>query len=338
MKRAEEGKGSLSATAVEAFPSELSGLECSAPANFPHLGVLLSAATASLSPRPGGLVADVTVGAGRHAAELIKGLSPGGRLIACDADGDTLSETHRRLESWAEKFAVRVDFVHENFRRLDAVLDKLGLSFVDGILADLGVSSMQLDRAERGFSFRFDAPLDMRFDRTRGPTAAELLARLPEKELADMLYRRGGERRSRRIARVLAAERRREPIETTGRLADLVRRAIGGRGSGRLHPATRTFQALRSAVNDEEEALAEFLEQAPERLNPGGTLVVIAFHSGEDRPVKKRFKELSATDRFMLLEKRALQASPREREENPRSRSARLRALRRTGGASAGTK
>jgi 16S rRNA (cytosine1402-N4)-methyltransferase len=227
---------------------------------------------------------------------------------------------------------VQLDLVRSNFRELPAVLAQgaLGPRAPQAVLADLGVSSMQLDRPERGFSFRHDAPLDLRMDPLLPRTGADLLRELSERELADLLYRLSDERGARRIARcIVQARERGEAITTTEQLARLVLRALKVRGHARIHPATRTFQALRVAVNQDLQALEIFLGAAPESLAPGGVLAIISFHSGEDRLVKHRFKALAATGRFQLVRKSVLRPVPEEQRENPRSRSARLRALRR---------
>ena len=223
----------------------------------------------------------------------------------------------------------RIEFVHGDYRRLHEVLDALGLSEVDGVLADLGLSSFQLESEGRGFSFQRDDPLDMRMDRSGGPTAAELIQSASERELADVIFQFGEERYSRRIARAIVAAREDEPIVTTGRLAEIVRRAVPRRGYSPIHPATRSFQALRIWVNAELEGLDRFVEDACSRLAPGGRLAVIAFHSLEDRIVKQTVRRLTDDKARGLrrLTKKALQAGEAEVEANPRARSARLRAV-----------
>lgn len=281
-----------------------------------------------LAPQSGGVFVDGTVGGGDHSQALLDVMGLNGRLICIDKDRHALETAQNRLTPAAQKKQVRLDFIHSDFRRIDEILKNLNLAFADGIVADLGVSSMQLDQGERGFSFRKEAPLDMRMDVSQGRTAAQIVAETAESELADMLYYLGGERRSRRIARYIVAERERTPILTTMQLAQLVRRAVGAARCGKVDAATRTFQALRMCVNDELGALAEFIQKAPALLNAEGTLAIIAFHSGEDRLVKKRFKELSQTGRFKVLSKHVLRPSSEERKNNPRSRSARVRGLR----------
>jgi 16S rRNA (cytosine1402-N4)-methyltransferase len=223
-----------------------------------------------------------------------------------------------------------VELVHADFRDLDRVLDERGIGGVAGALADLGVSSLQLDSEGRGFSFRRDEPLDMRMDRTAGPTAAELLLSVDEKELADVIFQFGEERFSRRIARAIVTARLTAPVETTGQLAGIVRRAAPGRGHQRIDPATRTFQALRIWVNRELDGIDRFLESASRRLLAGARLAVISFHSLEDRIVKHTFRALERGElAARVLTKRPIAPGPDEVERNPRARSARLRAIER---------
>jgi 16S rRNA (cytosine1402-N4)-methyltransferase len=226
-------------------------------------------------------------------------------------------------------YAERATLVHGNFRDLGQLAREHNFAPIDGLLLDLGVSSHQLDTPERGFSFANDAPLDMRLDPTRGATAAELVNETPESELADLIYRYGEERGSRRVARFIAEARRKRPIATTGELAELVARALGGR-HGKIHPATRTFQALRIAVNRELENLELALPQAVELLAPGGRIAVISFHSLEDRIVKLFFRAESGyggvdAARLQIITKKPIEASEQEARTNPRSRSAKLR-------------
>jgi 16S rRNA (cytosine1402-N4)-methyltransferase len=271
---------------------------------------------------------DCTLGAGGHSAAIIPKLSPGGRLIGLDVDPQALELAKARLEPLAKSTDVRLDIERANFRNIADVLRNLNVTAVHGILADLGVSSMQFDTPDRGFSFRFDHPLDMRMDPGSGETAADILRTWPEEEIANLLYNLGEEHKSRRIARAIVEQRRTKPIETTGELEALVRHALRVKGHRRIHPATKTFQALRLAVNHEMDALAEFLQIAPDLLAPGGTLAVITFHSLEDRQVKQRFKALDATGRFNQIGKFTAPGEA-EMEANPRSRSAKIRAIRR---------
>ncbi len=223
----------------------------------------------------------------------------------------------------------RVELVHGDYRDLGSVLEARGLPAVDGILADLGVSSLQLDTDARGFSFRADAPLDMRMDRTRGATAADFIRDADEQDLADVIFRFGEERFSRRIARAIVREREAQPIETTVRLAAIVRRAVPHRGYQRIDPATRTFQALRIWVNRELEGLDGFVRDAAARLQVGARLVVVTFHSLEDRIVKHTLRDAARDSALRVLTKRPLTASEAEVSENPRARSAKLRAAER---------
>jgi len=272
--------------------------------------------------RPGGFWVDGTLGAGGHAAALLERCAPDGRLLATDRDAETLDRAPRGLAG-----SGRAELVHADFRELPALLDERGAR-PDGVLLDLGVSSLQLDDPERGFSFRADGPLDMRLDRSRGETAADLVHGLAECDLADLIYRYGEERASRRVARAIVRARERQPLATTGELAAVVRRVVPrGRRFG-LDPATRTFQALRIAVNRELEGLGDALRALAARLAPGGRLAVIAFHSLEDREVKHGFRAL-ARDGFRLLTRKPIRPGEAERIANPRSRSARLRGLER---------
>jgi 16S rRNA (cytosine1402-N4)-methyltransferase len=237
-----------------------------------------------------------------------------------DRDREVLEEAAQRLRRFGERVTLR----HGDFTEIGDVLASAKVEAVDAALFDLGASSPQLDSPERGFSFRAEGPLDMRMDRSRGETAADLLARLPEAELGNLVFELGGERSARRVAAAIVAERRREPIRTTGRLASIVRRAV--RGRSRIDPATRTFQALRMAVNRELEQLPLGLAAAASRLRPLGRLVVVSFHSGEDRIVK-RF--LRSREELEVLTRKVVRPGPAEVRGNRRARSARLRAARR---------
>jgi len=287
-----------------------------------HVPVLTAEVMSHLRPERGGLFVDCTVGLGGHARALLE--SGATRLIGLDRDQDALSAARIALAPWAD----RVDLVHADYRALDHVLDARGVSQVDGALADLGVSSMQFDTPGRGFSFQRDEPLDMRMDRSAGDTAAELIARAGERELADTIYAYGEERFSRRIARAIVSARANTPIDTTLKLATVVRRAIPSRGYQRIDPATRTFQALRIWVNRELEGLDRFLEVAARRLRVGARLVVLTFHSLEDRIVKHTFRALERGGDAMLrvLTKKPLVPGDEEIRLNPRARSAKLRA------------
>jgi 16S rRNA (cytosine1402-N4)-methyltransferase len=292
---------------------------------FKHVSVLLSEVISGLAPRGGGRYLDGTLGGGGHALAILAASSPDGRLLGIDADPAALAAAGARLAPYAD----RVVLAHGNFRDLGQLAGEHGFAPLDGILLDLGVSSHQLDTPERGFSFTSDAPLDMRLDPTGGTTAADLVNETPESDLADMIFGYGEERGSRRIARFIAEARRKRPIATTGELAELVAHALGGR-HGKIHPATRTFQALRIAVNRELESLEAALPQAVELLAPGGRIAVIAFHSLEDRIVKQFFRAESGyggvgVARLQIVTKKPIEASESEARANPRSRSAKLR-------------
>jgi 16S rRNA (cytosine1402-N4)-methyltransferase len=292
---------------------------------FHHVPVLLSEVLSGLGPRGGGRYVDGTLGGGGHAAAVLEASAPDGRLLGIDADPAALAAAGARLSAYGE----RARLAHGNFRDIGRLARGHGFDGVDGVLLDLGVSSHQLDTPERGFSFAADAPLDMRLDPTAGATAADLVNETPEGELADLIYRYGEERGSRRVARFIAEARRKRPIETTGELAELVARALGGR-HGKIHPATRTFQALRIAVNRELESLELALPQAVELLAPGGRLAVISFHSLEDRIVKLFFRSESGYGgdqeaKIQIVTKKPIAAGEQEARANPRSRSAKLR-------------
>ncbi len=280
---------------------------------------------AALLPERGGLFVDGTVGLGGHAAALLE--AGAGRLLALDRDAEALALARERLGAWGE----RVALVHADYRDLPAVLQARGIEAVDGVVVDLGVSSLQLEGAGRGFSFQRDEPLDMRMDRSAGPTAADVVAALSEEELADVIYELGEERYSRRIARAIVQARRQAPVATTGQLASIVRRAVPRRGYSPIHPATRTFQALRIRVNDELRGLDRFLEDACRLLAPGGRLAAIAFHSLEDRVVKHTLRRLAGDESrsLRLLTKKPQQPGDAEVAANPRARSAHLRAIER---------
>jgi 16S rRNA (cytosine1402-N4)-methyltransferase len=286
-----------------------------------HDPVLLEEALLFLRPERGGTYVDCTLGLGGHTGALVaRGAT---RVIGIDRDAEALAGAKERLAP----VAGRVELVHADYRALPAVLSERGITAVDGILADLGVSSLQFDSEGRGFSFRRDEPLDMRMDRSHGPTAADLVNAARETELADVIFRYGEDRQSRRIARAIVASR---PVMTTGELAAIVRRAIPGRGWQRIDPATRTFQAIRIWVNGELEDLDRFVRTAAAHLAPAARLCVISFHSLEDRIVKHTMRSLSAEDRELrILTKKPMVPDEAEIRRNPRSRSAKLRAIER---------
>ena len=290
-----------------------------------HLPVMTDEVIQHLQPERGGLFVDCTVGLGGHARALLeRGAS---RLLGLDRDQDALALAATTLEPWAD----RVELVHADYRSIADVLDERRLDAVDGALADLGVSSMQFDEPGRGFSFQRDEPLDMRMDRSGGDTAAGLVARASEHDLADAIFAFGEERFSRRIARAIVRERDLAPIDTTGRLATIVRRAIPRRGFSRIDPATRTFQALRIWVNRELDGLDRFVESAVQRLRAGARLVVITFHSLEDRIVKHTLRALEQGGQagIRVLTRKPLVPGEDEVRRNPRARSAKLRAAER---------
>jgi 16S rRNA (cytosine1402-N4)-methyltransferase len=312
-----------------------------------HQSVLYQETLLALAVIPGGSYIDGTVGAGGHAAGILAGAAPDGRLLGLDQDPTALALAAVKLAPFGDSAVL----VHANFAAMGEVAPRYGFTAVDGVLLDLGVSSMQLDTPERGFSFLAEAPLDMRMDPTGGqPTAADLVNQLPEGELADLIYRYGEEPASRRIARRIAAERQHTPIDSTSRLAAIVLAAVGGRPAGpkgRIHPATRTFQALRIAVNHELDVIPTALDAALEVLKPGGRLAVIAFHSLEDRIVKQFIQQevkgcicppdwpvcrCGRVPRLRAVSKGAIQATAAETERNPRARSARLRVAERLPG------
>jgi 16S rRNA (cytosine1402-N4)-methyltransferase len=290
-----------------------------------HVPVLAEETLHYLRPERGGLFVDCTVGLGGHARLLLERGAT--RLIGLDRDASALAHARQVLAEWGD----RVELVHADYRELDEVLTRFGIRSTNGTLADLGVSSMQLDAPGRGFSFQRDEPLDMRMDAASGETAAALLARSTEREIADAIFHYGEERFSRRIARAIVGARAAEPIDTTGRLAAIVRRAIPRRGYSRIDPATRTFQALRIWVNRELDGLDRFVDSAVRRLQAGARIVVISFHSLEDRIIKHTLRALERAGEIGLqvLTKRPIVPSDEEVQRNPRARSAKLRAAER---------
>ena len=288
-----------------------------------HKPVMAGEATEHLDPSRGGVFVDCTVGLGGHALALVE--AGASRVIGLDRDLQALDRARETLRD----VAAVVEVVHADYRGFEDVLNARGIGQVDGMLADLGVSSMQLDAPGRGFSFRRDEALDMRMDTTSGATAAEMLASVDERALADVIYELGEERHARRVARAIVEGRKTRRIETTGQLADIVRRAIPRKGYTRIDPATRTFQAIRIWVNRELEGLDGFLTRAAERLAPGGRLVLLTFHSLEDRVVKHTFRALQAAGTITIRTKRPVVPSEAEIDRNPRARSAKLRAVER---------
>jgi len=286
-----------------------------------HVPVMTAEALQFLAPERGGVMVDCTVGLGGHAQAMLEAGAT--RVIGIDRDQEAIARARVTLAPWADK----VELVHSDYRAISSVLDDLHVAQIDGALADLGVSSMQFDETGRGFSFQRDEPLDMRMDRTSGDTAAQLIARAEEHELADTIYAYGEERFSRRIARAIVHARREAPIDTTLKLAAIVRRAIPSRGYQRIDPATRTFQALRIWVNSELDGLDSFLSTIAARLRAGARLVVITFHSLEDRIVKHTLRALEkSAGAVKVLTKKPVVPGDDEIARNPRARSAKLRA------------
>jgi 16S rRNA (cytosine1402-N4)-methyltransferase len=313
-----------------------------------HLPVMLEECLYHLALPAGGGVVDGTVGLGGHAVRLLEAVGPAGRLLGLDRDPHALNLAEERLcaaaETWGwSNFPVRTH--RTDFRHLAEALRELDVAEVDGVLLDLGVSSMQLDQGERGFSFRRDGPLDMRMDPNAPVSASTLVNELPETELASILWELGEERYSRRIAKRIVQDRKARPFQTTLQLADVIRSCFPtAERHGRIHPATRSFQALRIAVNEELEALEPAITAAVEHLKPGGRLVVLSYHSLEDRIVKRTLEYLSgrcrcdpdlpvcrcgATELVRLVTRKPLEPTPAEVSANPRARSARLRAAER---------
>ncbi|MDF3065085.1 MAG: rRNA small subunit methyltransferase [Polyangiaceae bacterium] len=289
--------------------------------SFSHLPVLLEEVTSSLAVATGGLFVDATAGGAGHSRAILAA-SQNVRLIATDRDLTAIDTARERLTEFGE----RAHVAHARFSEIAAVLDEAGCPEVDGILADLGVSSFQLDTAERGMSFRHQGPLDMRMDTSRGETALELIERLDQDELADVIYELGEERSSRRVARCIKQALAEGMLSDTIELRRAIVRAVGPRRVGGIDPATRTFQALRMAVNGELSEISALLKLARTRIKPGGVLAVISFHSLEDRLVKREFQNRAT---WAPLTKKPIIATDEEQAKNPRSRSAKLRVARR---------
>jgi len=289
-----------------------------------HVPVMTAEVLAALQPERGGLYVDCTVGLGGHARALLAAGAT--RVIGIDRDQDALARAREALAEWSG----RVELVHGDYRDVARFLDDRGVESIDGAVADLGVSSLQLDGPGRGFSFQRDEALDMRMDTSQGSTAADLISRASERDLADLIYTYGEERRSRAVARAIVAARHTAPIRTTAHLAGIVRRVVGR--SGRIDPATRTFQAIRVWVNEELTGLDVFLRAICARLRTGARFAVVTFHSLEDRPVKQTFRALvKEHESLRLWTKKSVVPGEDERRSNPRARSARLRAIERVG-------
>jgi 16S rRNA (cytosine1402-N4)-methyltransferase len=281
-----------------------------------HVSVLPREVLAGLDPQPGQIIIDATVGVGGHTRLLAERVQPSGLIIGLDQDPSMLEVARSRLAG------LPVCLVHANFEDCSDVLQKLQKGPVDALLADLGFCSDQLANPARGFSFQHDGPLDMRLDPTRGEPASALVRRLQEKELADVIFQYGEERYSRRIAKAIVETRRSSPLETTAQLRDLVRRCVPRSKGSHIDPATRTFQALRIAVNDELGALERLLSALPQCLKPGGKAAIISFHSLEDRMVKRAFRDAGTWE---IITRKPIVAGDEETAANPRARSAKLR-------------
>jgi 16S rRNA (cytosine1402-N4)-methyltransferase len=293
-----------------------------------HVPVLLQIAIRMLNVRRGGVVVDATLGNAGHASEIARRLGPEGTLIGFDRDPEAMELAKQRLNVLREELGAEMPQVVLHDVEFSQAKDVLAGTKVDGLLADFGVSSMQFDQAQRGFSFQAEGPLDMRMNPREGVTAEQVVNRSGEKELADLIYEFGEERRSRRIARAIVRAR---PVTTTAQLARVVAGALGAMKSERIHPATRTFQALRIYVNSELSEIDALLEEAPELLKVGGRLVAISFHSLEDRRVKDALREGARQGIYEVLTRKPLTAEAEESDRNPRARSAKLRAAEKKG-------
>ncbi len=304
-----------------------------------HVPVMLTEAVEWLRCTPGGTFVDCTVGLGGHSRAILEGAGPSGSLIAIDADADALAEARKTLSAWKQ----RVTFVRDSFKNLGRILERLGVKRVDGIIFDLGMSSAQLHNPSRGFALYKSGPLDMRFDRRQRLTAAKIVNRYPEREIVRIIREFGEERAAARIASAIVRKRQSSEISSTTELAQLLVEILGRRRGG-IHPATKTFQSLRIAVNEELESLRAALPQAIVALKPGGRLVAISYHSLEDRIVKQTFAEsergcicppsfpvcrCGRLSEIEVLTKKPIRPSQKEIEKNPRSRSARMRACER---------
>jgi len=289
-----------------------------------HVPVMVEEVCGLLSAHGPLAFVDVTVGTGGHAAAMMR--ATGARMLGLDRDAGALAVAREQLA----KFGDRVVLERADFAEVAAVMKRHGFDGADAMLADLGMSSYALDDPLRGFSFRLDGPLDMRMDDRQRLRARDIVNEESAEELARIIYMYGEERASRRIARMIVEARRRAPIETTGELRAIVERALGARRRGGVHPATRTFQALRIAVNREMESLAALLRDGPAMLNPGGRMLVISYHSLEDRPVKERFRELERTGGYSPIARKVIKPPASETSRNPRARSARIRCIERS--------
>ncbi len=291
-----------------------------------HVPVLLEECLDLLNVQPGGVYADATLGLGGHSGAIARGLGAGGTLIAFDRDPEAMAKAQARMAEIAEELGSEMPAVRYVSRPFSDITEEIAPGSLDGLLADFGVSSLQLDEPHRGFSFRSDGPLDMRMDPRVGPTAEQVVNQADEEDLANLIYEFGEERRSRRIARAIVRAR---PISTTAELARVVSAAAHSMKGDKIHPATRTFQALRIQVNRELTEIQTLLESAGSLLKPGGRVVLISFHSLEDRLVKDSFRAGAKAGVLSILTKKPLVATAEEERTNPRSRSAKLRAAER---------
>lgn len=289
-----------------------------------HVPVLRGRVIELLAPKPGSTIADCTIGEGGHAEAILEKIIPGGRLIGVDKDQEALDAAAERLK----KYGNLVSLIKEDYKNLDKVLSKLGVDRLDGIIFDLGLSSLQLGGPHRGFSFKVDAPLDMRMDTSGERSARDLVNKLAVDELDRIIEEYGEERFHRRIAKAIAQARKIKPIDTTRQLSEIILKALPYRGA-RIHPATRTFQALRIAVNDELASLEEILRKLPDILEKGGRACIISYHSLEDRRVKNCFRDYAKSGLMKVITKKPITPDIEEVRSNPRSRSAKLRAAER---------
>lgn len=291
-----------------------------------HKPVMLQEVLDYLNLGPGKVIVDATIGTAGHSESILKRILPGGRLIGIDRDPESLAVARERLHSFVDN----CDFIAANFNQMDTAIKELGMEKIDGALFDLGISSFQLENCQRGFSFQSDGPLDMRMDRSSSISAYDLVNNLNQDELSNLIWAFGQERWHNRIARFLVRERQRQPIATTAQLSNIITRAVPPKYRYyRIHPATRTFQAIRIAVNRELEILEAALEKAIDMLNPSGRICVISFHSLEDRIVKLTLRKQAALQKLKILTPKPLSPQEEETRQNPSSRSSKLRVAER---------
>lgn len=292
-----------------------------------HKSVMCREIFTYLQPKPGQIFVDCTLGSGGHAEQILNAIVPGGRLIGIDQDLEALKTAGRRLE----KFGSNVTLVHDNFENLSSILEKCRIEKIDGILFDLGLSSLQIESKTRGFSFQYDSVLDMRMNQDNKITAFDLINHLTEDEIAKIIRNYGEDPWARKIARLIVQERKKNPLSTTFQLVEVISKAVSYKTKSKIHPATRTFQSFRIAVNRELEVLEKALETAVEFLNLSGRICVISFHSLEDRIVKNVFKKKASQKKIKILTKKPLFATEQEIGGNLHARSARLRTAERNG-------